>query len=99
MGRLFGGVQVFGDASPDDGVLDVGLVTAASAAQWARTFGRLAAGSPRKSPFVRVTRGRKIRVTLNKKVPYELDGGERKKTRKLRIKVRPGSVRICVPSR
>ncbi len=98
VGKLFGGVEVFGDARPDDGVVEVGLVTASSPAQWARTFGRLAAGTPQKSPFVQVTRGRKIRVTLNKKVPYELDGGARKKTRKLRIKVHPGSVRICVPS-
>jgi hypothetical protein len=32
-------------------------------------------------------------------VPYELDGGERKKARKLRINVHPASVRICVPPR
>ena len=53
VGKLFGGVEVFGDARPDDGVVEVGLVTADSPAQWARTFGRLAAGSPEKSPFVR----------------------------------------------
>ena len=98
VGRLFGGVEVFGDARPDDGVMEVGLVTADSPAQWARTFGRLAAGSPEKSPFVEVTRGRRIRVRLDRKVPYELDGGERKKARKLRINVHPASVRICVPA-
>jgi diacylglycerol kinase (ATP) len=98
VGKLFGGVEVFGDARPDDGVVEVGLVTADGPVQWARTFGRLAAGSPEKSPFVEVTRGRTITVRLNRKVPYELDGGDRKKTRKLRIKVHPGSVRICVPS-
>ncbi|MGN6796081.1 MAG: diacylglycerol/lipid kinase family protein [Streptosporangiaceae bacterium] len=97
VGKLFGGVEVFGDARPDDGVLEVGLVTADRPAQWARTFGRLAAGSPEKSPFVKVTSGHKIRISLNEKMPYELDGGDRKKTRKLRIKVHPSSVRICVP--
>jgi diacylglycerol kinase family enzyme len=98
VGKLFGGVEVFGNAQPDDGVVEVGLVTARSPGQWARTFGRLAAGTPEKSPFVRVTRGRKIRVRLNSKVPYELDGGARKKCRTLRIKVHPASVRICVPA-
>ena len=98
VGRLFGGVEVFGEARPDDGVVEVGLVTADSPAQWARTFGRLATGSPEKSPFVEVTRGRRIRVRLNRKVPYELDGGERKKAKKLRINVHPASVRICVPA-
>ena len=98
VGKLFGGVEVFSDARPDDGVFEVGLVTAEGPVQWARTFGRLAAGSPEKSPFVEVTRGRTVEVRLNKKVPYELDGGDRKKTKKLRIKVHPASVRICVPS-
>jgi diacylglycerol kinase (ATP) len=98
VGKLFGGVEVFGDARPDDGVMEIGIVTADSPAQWARTFGRLAAGSPEKSPFVEVTRGRRIRVRLDRKVPYELDGGERKKARKLRINVHPASVRICVPA-
>jgi diacylglycerol kinase (ATP) len=97
VGKLFGGVEVFSDARPDDGLVEVGLVTAASPAQWARTFGRLAAGSPEKSPFVEVTTGRKVRVTLDRKVPYELDGGDRKKTKHLRIKVHPASIRICVP--
>jgi diacylglycerol kinase family enzyme len=46
---------------------------------------------------VHVTSGRKIRVRLNRKAPYELDGGARKKSRTLRIKVHPASVRICVP--
>jgi YegS/Rv2252/BmrU family lipid kinase len=99
VGKLFGGIEVFGAARPDDGVVEVGLVTADNPAQWARTFGRLATGSPEKSPFVEVTRGRKIRIRLNRKVPYELDGGDRKKTKKLRIKVHPASVRICVPRR
>lgn len=98
VGKLFGGIEVFSDARPDDGVVEVGLVAAEGPVQWARTFGRLAAGSPEKSPFVDVTRGRKIKIRLNRKVPYELDGGDRKKAKKLRIKVHPGSVRICVPS-
>jgi diacylglycerol kinase (ATP) len=97
VGKLFGGVEVFGNARPDDGVVEVGLVTAKSPGQWARTFGRLVAGTPEKSPFVHVTSGRKIRVRLNRKAPYELDGGARKKSRTLRIKVHPASVRICVP--
>jgi len=99
VGKLIGGIEVFGAARPDDGVVEVGLVTADNPAQWARTFGRLAAGSPERSPFVKVTRGRKVRIKLNKKVPYELDGGDRKKTKKLRINVHPASVTICVPLR
>ena len=95
--KVFGGIEVFGDARPDDGILEVGVVTAKNPAEWARTLGRIAAGRPRKSPFIRATRGRRITVRFDRAFPYELDGGTRKAVRKLRIKVRPTSVRICVP--
>jgi diacylglycerol kinase (ATP) len=96
--KVFGGIEVFGDARPDDGILEVGLVTAKNPAEWIRTLGRIAAGRPRKSPFVRTTRGRRITVRFDRPFPYELDGGARHAVSKLRIKVRPGSVRICVPA-
>jgi diacylglycerol kinase (ATP) len=96
--KVFGGIEVFGDARPDDGILEVGIVTANNPAEWVRTLGRIAEGRPRKSPFVRTTRGRRITVRFDRARPYELDGGARKAVRKLRIRVRPGSVRICVPA-
>ena len=96
--KVFGGIDVFSDARPDDGILDVGLVTAKNPAEWARALGRIAAGNPRKSPFIQVTRGRRITVRFDRAFPYELDGGARKPAKKLRIKVRPASVRICVPA-
>ena len=96
--KVFGGIEVFGDARPDDGILEVGLVTAKNPVEWVRTLGRIAAGRPRKSPFVRTTRGRRITARFDRPFPYELDGGARRAVSKLRIKVRPGSVRICVPA-
>lgn len=96
--KVFGGLEVFSDARADDGILEIGLVTAKNPADWIRTLGRVAAGRPRKSPFIRATRGRRITVRFDRAFPYELDGGARKAVRKLRIKVRPGSVRICVPA-
>jgi hypothetical protein len=36
-------------------------------------------------------------VSFDKATAYELDGGVRKATKKLRIKVRPASITICVP--
>jgi diacylglycerol kinase family enzyme len=50
------------------------------------------------SPFVKVTQGKKFRIRFGQKVRYELDGGARPASKKLRIKVRPGSVTVCVPS-
>ena len=39
MGDVFGGISPFPDARPDDGRLDVGVVTADSVVDWARTLG------------------------------------------------------------
>jgi diacylglycerol kinase family enzyme len=38
-----------------------------------------------------------MRVDFDRPTPYELDGGVRKPTKKLRIKVRPASITVCVP--
>jgi diacylglycerol kinase (ATP) len=97
VGKVLGGVEAFPRARPDDGRLDLGVVTAKSPADWARTFGRVALGHPERSPFAKVTRAKKIRIRFEEKVRFELDGGARPASRKLRIKVHPGSVTVCVP--
>ena len=47
VGSLFGGVEAFDDARPDDGMLELGVVTAESPMQWARTIARTAVGHDR----------------------------------------------------
>jgi diacylglycerol kinase (ATP) len=98
VGRLFAGVEAFEDAKPDDGKLEIGVVTAEGLVEWARTLARTAVGSAEKSPFVHVTRARKIEVSFGRKVLYELDGGDREKTRSLEVEVEPGAIEICVPA-
>jgi len=97
VGKILGGVEAFPQAQPDDGRLELGVVTARNPVQWARTFGRLALGHPEQSPFARVTHGKKFKIRFDRKVRFELDGGARPASKKLRIKVRPGSVTVCVP--
>jgi diacylglycerol kinase (ATP) len=98
VGKVLGGIEAFHGARPDDGLLELGVVTAASPAQWARTLARVAAGEAGKSPFVQVTRGKRFRLRFDQRFPYELDGGARPSARKLRIKAHPASVTICVPA-
>ena len=45
VGKLFAGVEAFEDARPDDGELELGVVTADGMLEWARTIARTAAGS------------------------------------------------------
>jgi YegS/Rv2252/BmrU family lipid kinase len=98
VGALFAGVQVFEDAEPDDGLLDLAVITAEGAAQWWGTVGRTIAGSLERSPHCRTTKGRKFRVKLDRKVLYELDGGARSKLKAYRLAVEPGAITICVPA-
>ena len=97
LGEVFGGVEVFPDARPDDGVLELGIVTADGLLQWGRTLARTAAGDPSRSPFVRVTKAKQVAVKLDRKVRYELDGGDRSKVRKFKAEIEPGALTVCVP--
>jgi diacylglycerol kinase (ATP) len=97
VGTITGGIRAFDDARPDDGYLDVGVVTAQGALQWARTLGRAAAGRSEVSPFVEMTQGRVIDVKFAKPLDYELDGGERGTSKRLRAKIVPAALTFCVP--
>ncbi len=98
VGELFGGVEAFPDARPDDGVLELGIVTAEGAAQWARTIARAAVGDPQRSPFVRTTKARSVKVKFDRKVLYELDGGDRSKVKSFKASIEPAAISVCVPT-
>ena len=97
VGNVIGGISAFPDARPDDGRLNVGVVTASGALDWLRTLSRSAIGDVEGSPFVETTAGEVFDIRLGKSLPYELDGGVRKKTKRLKCKVEPGAITVCVP--
>jgi YegS/Rv2252/BmrU family lipid kinase len=97
VGTITGGVTAFPEAAPDDGVLDVGIVTAKGALQWTRVFGRVATRRPDRSPLATVAQAREVSVELDAPLPYELDGGERGTTRTIEAHVEPSAVTFCVP--
>jgi YegS/Rv2252/BmrU family lipid kinase len=97
VGGLFGGIEVFSDASPDDGLLEVGVVTADGVGQWARTVAKTVVSTAEMSPFVQVAKARSVKIKLDRKVLYELDGGDRTKTKSFKVKVEPAAITICVP--
>jgi len=89
IGRITGGVPVFSDASPFDGELDLAVVTAKNFWEWMRVLFDV--------KLVERTRAKKISIKLEKKRRYELDGSMRPKTRRLKIRIEPGAVTVCVP--
>ena len=97
VGDLFAGVQAFEDVEPDDGLLDLGVVTAEGLVEWTRTVVRTALGTAAASPFVQVTKARKVEVKLGRKVLYELDGGDRTRIKAFTVEVEPAALSVCVP--
>lgn len=97
VGELFGGIEVFEDSRPDDGLLELGVVTAAGPLELARTVVRTVAGTAHESPFVRTTKAHKVKVRFDRKVRYELDGGERGRTKAFTAVIEPASMSMCVP--
>jgi len=99
VGRLFGGIEVFEDARPHDGRLELGVVNADGIADWMRTLARTAVGHPERSPLVQATTAKKIKVKLNRKVLYEVDGGDRTAVKSFKVCVEPRAITICVPNK
>lgn len=97
VGKVLGGISLFEDAQPDDGHLELGVVSAKSLMDWGRVLGRTLLGDSEGSPFVQMTTGRTFDIKLDRKTVYELDGGERKATRRLHVAIEPGAISVCVP--
>ncbi|MDX6597484.1 MAG: diacylglycerol kinase [Gaiellales bacterium] len=98
VGKLFGGVEAFEDAHPDDGLLELGVLSAEGVREWAATIARAVVGTAAKSPHAFTTKAHSVSIKLDRKVPYEIDGGDRSKARKLRVEVEPEAIGICVPA-
>lgn len=92
-----GGLTVFADAEVDDGMLDVGIVTAEGSAEWLRVLARAARQEVDRSPFVSLTKGRKIDVRFSKPTLYEMDGGAREEVNALKFRVKPSAITVRVP--
>lgn len=99
MGTVTAGLTAFPDARPDDGLLEVGVVTACGPVQWARVLGRLLRGDPQRSRFVRTTRGRQVAARFDRPVAYEVDGGARRSLRRLEAGIDPGAITVAAPDK
>jgi len=99
VGHLFGGVEVFQDARPDDGRLELGVVNADGLTDWMRAIARTAVGQSERSPLVQATTAKKINVKLNRQVLYEVDGGDRAAVKSFKVRVEPRAITICVPEK
>ena len=99
VGTVTGGLRVFPDARPDDGVLEIGVVTAHRLSDWVRVRTRIVAHDPERSPMVQITRGRKFsRAYRRVDAVRARRVRTRTKPRKFgKVRVEPAAVEVCVP--
>ncbi|MGE0877497.1 MAG: diacylglycerol kinase family protein [Acidimicrobiia bacterium] len=97
VGRLLGGIPAFPDASPTDGRLEVGVVTARSRSDWLRLAGAAVTHRVEASPFGEVTSANKIVVQLDRTLPWEADGGDRDRLDRFEIRCVPDAIAVCQP--
>ena len=86
-GTISGGVDVFPDAEPDDGLLDVAVLRTGTLREWARVAWHMIRGKSRDLDIAMRTQGRVITVTLAEPRIYELDGEVRDAVTRLDIEV------------
>ena len=96
VGELFGGVELFEGSRADDGLLEVGVLTATGVLETVRTVARVAVSSADDAAFARTTKAASVRIKMDRKILYEVDGGDRTKVKSLRIDVEPSAIVVCV---
>jgi diacylglycerol kinase (ATP) len=99
VGRLLGGIPAFPDASPTDGRLEVGVVTARSRLDWLRLAGAAVARRIEASPFGEVTSAEHLVVELDRTLPWEADGGDRDRIDRFEVRCLPNAIAVCQPPR
>jgi YegS/Rv2252/BmrU family lipid kinase len=96
LGRLQGGVEIFPDASPDDGALEVLGISAETATDRLAAGFEAVVGDGVGEHLLRAT-GSEIRLEMTEPIKFELDGDSRPAVKVLDVEVQPRSLRILVP--
>jgi diacylglycerol kinase family enzyme len=98
VGRLQGGIPLLPDAEPDDGCLDVAVLSPRTLAHWAEVAWAVLSrrgGSPRLELF----RATRVEVYSDREQPREVDGDVIEPGRLLSVSVSPRALTLCVPHR
>jgi len=97
VGTILGGLEAFPEASPTDGRLEVGVVSARKSSDWARLLASAVVKRTHESPLTKIVTAEKVTVSLDRSMPWEVDGGDRDRTDEFEISCVPHAIRICQP--
>lgn len=96
-GRLPGGIAVFPDARPDDGVLDVLEVPLRTPREWWAVAGAGLSGHRLQARALRYSRARTVWAVPDEPTPLHLDGDVVGEVADLRVRVQPGGLLVRRP--
>jgi diacylglycerol kinase (ATP) len=100
MGQLGPNVNAFPGVDPDSGIMQVGILKASHAADFARLVAKTVVdGSPADDPFFDVYSCRSLTVTLNSPQPFEYDGNVIGMVSDLTADVMPHALRVRIPKK
>jgi YegS/Rv2252/BmrU family lipid kinase len=97
-GSLKGGVEAFPDATPTDGLVHVAVVSSVGMREWAGLMVSAILRKQQWSSHAQIGAGTSITVAFDGKRRFELDGGVKGRSKKLKFEVRPRSLVVCAPS-
>src|SRR5262249_44293045 len=97
VGRLQGGIELFGGAVPDDGQLDLAVIKPRGVRGW---IALLASGLLRRQPprrHLESFRASAVDIRSETVAPREMDGDTIEPGRRLAVSIRPNALLVCVP--
>jgi len=95
VGTITGGMTLFPDATPTDGMVDLLLASPGKVVDWARLGAQILTGQEMEG--FTLTRARKVLIEVDRPIPFELDGDTAGSTRSLRAEVEEGALHVVVP--
>jgi diacylglycerol kinase (ATP) len=98
VGRLRGNLTLIPGASPDDGLLDLYIASPHRFRHWVKLALRLISRCPKKDDQVDQHMGKRVRITIDGKDNYQLDGDVVGESTALFAEIQPGALAICVPA-
>lgn len=97
VGRLQGGIDLFDNARPDDGLLDVAVIKPRALAEWMLLGLRMMLRRRPSGHHVENFQASRVDVHTETVQPRELDGDPVEPSNRLGVSVVPGALLVCVP--
>ena len=96
VGKLQGGVSLFPDAQPDDGLFDVAVIAPRVLRDWA-ALAWAVVRRRRRTPAMETFRARRVEIVSTKTQSREVDGDVIESGRTMTVEVEPRALVLCVP--